>query len=83
MPSSMARLNWLEVQGFRAFGKDVQRVDLPDQMTLAESADRGIAGHRPDRGKAMGDQRRAGPHPCGSARGLAAGVTSADDDDVE
>lgn len=25
----MARLNWVEVQGFRAFGKDVQRVDIP------------------------------------------------------
>src|SRR5260370_13337206 len=29
MPSNMARLNWVEVQGFRAFGKDIQRVDLP------------------------------------------------------
>lgn len=28
----MARLNWVEVQGFRAFGKDVQRVDLPSSI---------------------------------------------------
>lgn len=32
MPSSMARLNWVEVQGFRAFGKDIQRVDLSSSV---------------------------------------------------
>ena len=32
----------------------VQRIDLTDQMTLAETADRGIAGHRADSRKAMG-----------------------------
>jgi len=52
-------------------------------MALAESADRGIAGHRADGGKAMGHQRGPGAHARGSGRGFAASVTSTDDNDVE
>src|SRR6185437_7646055 len=37
----------------------VERIDLADQMTLAEAADRRIAGHRPDGRKAMGHKRCA------------------------
>ena len=61
----------------------IQRVDLADQMALAEPPDRGIAGHRPDGRKPMCYQRRPGAHARGRARGFAAGVTSADDDYVE
>ena len=52
-------------------------------MALAQPADRGIAGHRADGRKTMGDQRRPGAHARGDGRGLAAGVASADDDDIE
>ena len=61
----------------------VQRVNLPNQMTLAESADCRIAGHRADSRKAMGDQRRAGAEARRCGRSLAAGVAASDHDDVE
>ena len=63
--------------------QSVQRIDLAHQMALAEPADRGIAGHRPDGREAVGDQRRLRAHARGGARGFAAGVAAADDDDVE
>ncbi len=61
----------------------VQGIDLADQMTLAETADGGIAGHRSDGRETMGHQGRLGAHPRSRARGFAAGVAAADDDDVE
>ena len=61
----------------------VQRVDLADQMALAEAADRRIAGHRADGRKPMGHQRGPRAHARGRSRGLAAGMAAADDDDVE
>ena len=61
----------------------IERIDLADQMALAEPADRGIAGHGADGRKPVGDQRRPGAHPRGRAGGLAAGMAAADDDDVE
>ena len=45
----------------------VERIDLADQMALAEPADGGIAGHRADGRKAMGDQRRPRAHPRSGA----------------
>ena len=33
----------------------IQRIDLADQMALAETADGGIAGHRANGGKTVGD----------------------------
>ena len=75
--------NWIP-RGIRdAAHQPIQRIDLADQMALAETADRGIAGHRTDGRKAMGHQRRRRAHAAGRARGFAAGVASADDDDVE
>ena len=61
----------------------VQGVDLTDQMTLAETADRGIAGHRADGRKTMGDEYRPGAQARGSGRGLAAGMAAADHDHIE
>ena len=52
-------------------------------MTLAQPADRGIAGHRADGRESMGHQRRPGAHPRGRGRRLAARVASANDDDIE
>ncbi len=61
----------------------VEGIDLADQMTFAESADRGIAGHRADGRKTMGDEGGPGTHPRSGARGFAAGMAAADHDDVE
>ncbi len=61
----------------------VQRIDLAHQMALAETADRGIAGHRADGRKAMGHQHRARPHARRRTGGLAACVAATNDDDVE
>ncbi len=61
----------------------VERVDFPDQMSFAKAADRRVAGHCPNGGKAVRDQGRPGAHPCGRGRGLTAGVPTAYDDDIE
>ena len=60
----------------------VQRVDLADEMALAEPANGRIAGHLADRGKAVGDQRRARAHARRGGSSLAAGMAAADDDHV-
>jgi hypothetical protein len=52
-------------------------------MALAEPADRRIARHRPDGRESMSNQCRPRTHAGGGGRGFAAGVASADDDDVE
>ena len=61
----------------------VKSVDLPDQMTLAEPADRRIAGHRADGREFVRQQRGLGAHPGRRSRGFAAGVAAADDNNVE
>ena len=61
----------------------IEGIDLADEMTLAETTDGRIAGHRADRRETMGDQRRPGAHPRGRARGLAAGMAAADHDHIE
>src|ERR1700742_1405304 len=52
-------------------------------MALAETADRGVAGHRPDGRKAVRHEGSSSTHPRGGARGLATRVATADDDHVE
>ena len=61
----------------------VESIDFPDEMPLAQPADSGIAGHRPDSRKAEGQQRGSRPHPRRRRRRLAAGMAAADDDDIE
>ena len=61
----------------------VEGVDLADQMTLAETADGGVAGHRADGGKAVGHQRRLRAHTGGRSGGFTAGVAATNHDDVE
>ena len=34
MPSSMPRINWIEIQGFRAFGRVAQRIDFSSQISV-------------------------------------------------
>ena len=61
----------------------VERIDLPDQMALAEPADCRVAGHSADGRKAVRDQGGLGAHACGCGRGLTAGVPTTYDDDIE
>jgi hypothetical protein len=61
----------------------IQSVDLADQMALAETSDRRIAGHGADGREAVGHKRGFRTHPGGRARGLTAGVAAANDNDVE
>jgi hypothetical protein len=63
--------------------KSIQGIDLSDQMALTEASDRRIAGHCADGRKTVSDERCRRAHPGGRARGLAAGMAAADDDDVE
>ena len=67
----------------RASHQPVQRVDLAHQMAAAKTADRRIAGHRADGFEPLGHQRRPRTHPRAGRSGLAASVTTADNDDVE
>ena len=59
-----------------------ERIDLLDQMPLADPADGGIAAHLPERLDVVGDQERAPPHAGGRERGLGAGMAAADHDHV-
>src|ERR1700744_2772518 len=52
-------------------------------MALAETADRGVAGHRADGRKAVRHQRGAGAHSRRGTCGLATGVAATDDDYIE
>ena len=60
----------------------VQRVDLADQMALAEPANGRIAGHLADGLDLVRDQRRARAHARGRGRGLATGVSAANHDHI-
>ncbi len=60
-----------------------QRIDLANQMALADTADRRIAAHRPERVEVVRQQQCVRTRPGCGKRGLGAGVTAADDDDIE
>src|SRR5262249_29251103 len=62
--------------------KAVARVDLTDEMALAEAPNRRIARHRTDGREAMGDERDLGAHARGGRGGLATGMAATHDDDV-
>ncbi|MGY4283243.1 hypothetical protein ACVWXO_002463 [Bradyrhizobium sp. LM2.7] len=61
----------------------VERIDLANQMALAETANGGIAGHGADGREPMRHQSRRRAHPGRRSRSLTAGVAAADHDDVE
>jgi len=58
-------------------------VDLPDKLSLGQSADSRIAGHLGDRVEMGRHQAYVKPHPARRGRRLATGVPGADDDDIE
>jgi len=61
----------------------IERVDLANQMTLAKTANGGIAGHCAYGRETVRNQGSYCAHPSGGGRGLTAGVTAANHDDVE
>jgi hypothetical protein len=60
-----------------------ERVDLLDQVALADAADRRVAAHRAHGLDVVAEQQRARAGAGGRQRGLGAGMAAADDDDVE
>ena len=71
----------------RGVGDDPHRaaqgVDLADNLTLGDAADRRIAAHLPDRVAVHRQKRRAQAHPRGRQGRLDAGMPSPDHDNVE
>src|SRR5208283_2482158 len=59
-----------------------ERVDLADQVSLADTADRGIAGHLADMIEVKREHQGARTHPGRGQRGFDTGMAGADDDDV-
>ena len=57
----------------------VKRVDLADERALADAANARIAAHLADRVQPLREQQRPRADACSSGGGLAAGVSSADD----
>ena len=60
-----------------------QRIDLPDQVALADAADRGVAGHLAERLDGVREQQRAGARARRGERRLGAGMPAAHHDHVE
>ena len=60
-----------------------QRVDLLDQMALADAANGRVATHLPQRLDVVREQQRPAAHARSRERGLGTGVAAADHDDVE
>jgi hypothetical protein len=66
----------------RSAARAAERVDLLDQVALADAADGRVAGHLPQRLDALRHQQRACAHARRGQRGLGAGMAPADDDDI-
>jgi hypothetical protein len=60
-----------------------ERVDLLDQVALADPADGRVAAHLPDRLDVVREQQRARAGPGRGERGFGAGVAATDHDHVE
>ena len=60
-----------------------QRIDLADQVTLADAADCRVAGHLTDGVDVVGQQQRAAPHTGRGECRLGAGMAAAYDDDIK
>ncbi|GGD21499.1 hypothetical protein GCM10011358_02460 [Sinisalibacter lacisalsi] len=61
----------------------VERVDLADEMALPKSTNRGVARHHAKIGRAERDQGGSRAQPCGSQRGIRAGMAAANYHDIE
>ncbi|CAI8391308.1 MAG: Uncharacterised protein [Rhodospirillaceae bacterium] len=61
----------------------IERINFPDQMTLTQTADRGVTRHLTHRLPLVGHQPDLCPQPRSGGGGLGASVPTADDDHVE
>ena len=75
--------NWMPASSAALRHRAAERVDLLDQVALADAADRRVAAHLPERLDVVRQQQRARAHARRRQRGLGAGVAAADHDDVE
>ena len=60
-----------------------ERIDLLDEVALADAPDRRIAAHLPERLDVVREQKRAPAHARRGERRLGARMAAADDDHVE
>ena len=58
-------------------------VNFPDQMSLADAADGGIAGHLAERFQVLGEQKSLRPGACGGEGCFASGMTAADNNHIK
>ena len=79
-PVEHAELDAAEVG--RRSHQAIKGINLADKMAFAETPDRRITGHCANGGKSVGDERGLGTHARGRGSRLAAGMASADDNDV-
>ena len=63
--------------------RPAERVDLLDEVPLADPADGRVAAHLPQRFDALGEQQRLRAGPRRGQRRLGAGMAATDDDHVE
>ena len=76
-----AHLNQRIIGGETHFS--AERIELTNEMSLARSADRGVAGHHADAVKIQRQQQGIQPHTRSGERRLYAGVACADHDNVK
>jgi len=82
---SLARVQRTELDPGRVCGTGhgaAERIDLPHQVSLADTADGRVAAHLPERFDVLSQEQRARTHASGRQRRLGAGMTAADDDDI-
>ena len=61
----------------------IERIDFPDQVTLAQATDRGVTGHFTHRLPLVSHQPDLCPQPRSGGRSLRPSVPTADDNHVE
>jgi hypothetical protein len=61
----------------------IERIDLTDQMALAQASNGRIAGHRTDGSELMGQKCGSSTHARGCSRRFAPGMAATNHDDVE
>src|SRR4029077_15950033 len=59
------------------------RIELLDEVTFADPANRRVARHLPERFDAVREQQRVAAHPSRCKRRFGTGVAAANDDDIE
>ena len=67
----------------RACHRTAERIDLADEVPLADAADRRVAAHLPQGLDALRDEQRACTASCRGERGLGAGMAATHHDHVE